>query len=313
MAERVHFEDHANILTFYIYLTRDPELIGHLLECAKRIYRDRKPCDFERDVQFVNALYTDSKPLLLPPGDPSDHRELERERLDATEEDISLQGNAKELAYGDELVDLLKMNFAFKTLHVLGQVIRNFPGSLERDVKRDIAKECYLLGLRTLSAILGFAEANLDELRTYFARLIREHRSITRLAELAESTDEMLIWLTLGCAFGIVKRVSAAVGLQELSGTYADVLEALGPILPARLIDVSIRLDHFDAVPVTQIEGVARDVTGNHFSRRVLRDLVANHFYLFQVDYRSRQTLGELLEIRATEPKYLDNPTKKER
>ncbi len=315
MADRVHFEDHTNILILYLYLTRDPELIGYLLDCARRIYSDYAPCDFEGDVSFVNTLYTDTRPLVLPPGEPADHRELERERLDseAAQEEAELHGEAKQIAYGDELTHLLKMNFSVKTLHVLGQVLRNFPGSLERDVKLEIAKESYLLGLRSLKAVLGIAENNLEELRIYFARLIREQRSISGVAELAQSTDELLIWLTLGCAFGIVKRISTAVGLQELSGTYADVLEVLGPTLSAKLIDVAIRLDHFDAVPLDQIEGVARVVTKNLFTRRVLRDLVANHLYLFQVDYRAKQALGELLEIRTTDVRFLDNPSKKER
>jgi len=52
----------------------------------------------------------------------------------------------------------------------------------------------------------------------------------------------------------VIKRVSTAVGLQELSGTYADVLQDLGPAIPGKLIDVSIRLDHFDSIPLAQIE-----------------------------------------------------------
>lgn len=314
MADRIHYEDHANILIFYVYLSRDPALIAYLISCAKRIYADHSPCNLDSDVAFVNALYTDTKPLMLPSGDAADHREEERERLDAAAGEEGLtQASMKTVVYADDLEDLLKVNFAFKTLNVLGHVLRNFHGSLEGDVKRDIAMECYGLGLRTLRAVLRIAEVNLEELRTYFARLIREHRSITGVTELAHSTDGALIWLTLGCTFGIIKRISTAVGLQELSGTYADVLQELGPAIPGKLIDLCIRLDHFRAIPLDDIESMASDLRSNHFTRRVLRDLVANHMYLNKVDYRSRQRLGALLDIRSTDVRFLENPDKRTR
>ena len=82
--------------------------------------------------------------------------------------------------------------------------------------------------------------------------------------------------------------------------------------MPAKLIDIAIRLDHFDTVPLTEISRIASDVRKNLFTKTVLRDLVANHMYLFHVDYRLRQELGALLDIMATETRYLENPDKKE-
>ena len=309
ISSRLHVEDYANILVFYLYLTRDIELIENVLKIARQVYADHEPCDFDIDVEFVNRLYVDTETLLLPSGEPATHREEEREQRDLTETGDDDQ-DVRELPYGDDLDDVLKVNFALKTLHVMGQVLRNFPGSLQATVKADLASESYLLGLRTLKAILRIAETNLDDLRSYLARLIQEHRRISAVSELEKSTDEAVIWITLNCAFGMTKRISSAVGLHELSGTFADVLEQLGAPLAVRIIDASIKLDHFPSVPFEQIKAIAEDTNNNHFTRRVLRDLVANHMYLFKVDYKSRQKLGALLDIRGTDSKYILNPSK---
>ena len=314
IADRIHFEDHASILIFYIYLSRDPLVIDYVVQCAKKIYADREPCDFEKDVEFVNRLYTDARPLVLPAGSPPEHRDIERERLDAVGDHdgpAETSEDARNLKYKDDLADLLKINFAFKTLNVLGQVVRNFPGSLERTAKREIAKECYLLGLRTLKAVLRISEVNLEEVRSYFARIILEHRSIGHVTDLAKTTDESVIWLTLGCAYGVVKRVSTAVGHEELRDTYADVLATLGTSTSAKLIDVSVRLDHFDGVPIREIEALQKEVRKNAFSHRVLRDLVVNFLYLHEADFRSRQRLGAMLNIETSDVRYLENPEKK--
>ena len=314
MADRIYFEDHASILSLYLYLTRDSDLIRHLLVCARRIYSDQAPCDFDADVNFVNQLYYETAPLVLPDSDHAIHRELQRESLDTTDELVEAERDEmRELTYQDDLNDLLKITFAFKTLNVLGQVLRNFPGSLERELKRAIASECYLLGLRTLKAVLRIARTNLAELRTYFAALIQGHRPISGVAELAKITDETLIGMTLGCAFGIIKRVSMAVGLRDLSGTYDDVLEVIGPTTSAKLIDVAIRLDHFESPPVTQIKQLVGDLGNNNFTRRVLRDLVANHMYLFPVDFKSKQMLGAALDIKYSDARFLRNPDRKAR
>ena len=259
ISSRLHVEDYANILIFYLYLTRDIGLIENVLKIARQVYADHEPCDFKVDVEFINRLYVDTETLLLPAGEPATHREEEREQRDLTETNDDDQ-DVRELPYRDDLDDVLKVNFALKTLHVMGQVLRNFPGSLQATVKADLASESYLLGLRTLKAILRIAETNLDDLRGYLARLIQEHRRISAVSELERSADEAVIWITLNCAFGMTKRISSAVGLHELSGTFADVLERLGAPLAVRMVDTSIKLDHFPNVPFEEIKAIAEDV-----------------------------------------------------
>lgn len=314
MVGRVHVEDYANIVVFYLYLTRDLEIIEHVLKTARRVYSNYEPCDFDKDINFVNRLYVEQEKLRLPAGDPAQHREEERARRDALVETTEGQDvDARELEYSDEFDDLLKVNFGLKTLHVMGQVLRNFPGSLQSGVKADLAAESYLLGLRTLKAIMKIAEDNLEELRVYFARFLQENRRITAASELGQATDEAIIWVTLNCAFGMTKRISNAVGLRALEGTFVDVLERLEGTqgtLGARMIDASVKLDHFPGIPLSEIEALARDTKGNHFTRRILVDLVVNHMYLFKVHYKLRQRVGETLGIEGTATKFIKNPSR---
>jgi hypothetical protein len=58
IADHIYNETNANVLIFYVYLTKDSELIGWITQNAKRIYDEYKPCDMEGDIDFVNKLYT---------------------------------------------------------------------------------------------------------------------------------------------------------------------------------------------------------------------------------------------------------------
>jgi Calcineurin-like phosphoesterase len=312
MADQVYFEDYQGILLFFLYLTKDTELIRHIIGNADSIYRNQELCDFDQDVDFINRLYTEPPKVLIPSSDLERNREEYRKRLDEDREaDRFLQVQNEKVAYSEELSETIKLNIAFKTLQLLGQVLRNFPGSLHKDIKLDIARSCYFLGLRVTRAILKIAENNLQDFRNYVAEIIRDHRPSLTDGELAKTADEAVIWLARRMAFGMVKRVSFAVGLERLQETYKTVLETSGEHLAIRLIDLSVQLDHFSGFPEGDIDQLWADVRKNNFCRTLIRDMVAQYIYLFGLDYRILPRIGKKLDIKVSDPRLLDPRMKK--
>ena len=310
IADHIHSEINANILIFYVYLTKDAELIKRLIESAKQIYDEHAPCNLESHVSFVNKMLTQPpSELQLPSTDVRDNRDRYNREQDAAA--AELQDKAKERAeeptqdykYSRQLQDAIKLNIAFKTLQILGQVLRNFPGSLEGPLKLDITRECYLLGLRSIRALLNLAEVNIEELRQYIADLIAERTGLGD-QELATKTQSAIIWLTGIFTVGTIKRVSYAVGHRDLAATYEKVLAANGD-LPTRVIDVAIKLDHYDDVPERELRQVRTLVLKNRFAYLVVRDLVAEHMYLYGCDYPTLQMLGSSWNIKVTAPQFL--------
>jgi predicted phosphodiesterase len=226
ISDRLHNEEYANVVLFYVHLSQDWELITHILSNANRVYAERRPCDFDEDVQFVNRLYKESaKQLKVDTSDIEKNREEYLARIDDSEDDaqpvVSLDAK---VAYADDLADIHKVNIAFKTLQVLGQVLRSAAGSLEGDQKTEIIRTCYMLGLRSLNAILNISQVNLEDLRYYLASLITERAALedNQITEnqILKRTDEAVIGLTVRCAFGTLKKISFAVGSQRLEETY---------------------------------------------------------------------------------------------
>jgi hypothetical protein len=315
LCDSLHVEDYANIVTFYLYLTRDVDLIRYLIQTSRRVYGDQRPARLDDDVDFVNQLFKEMVPLEVN-DDVDQNREQHRRNMDeAVASGDAVDVVEAEVPYSDGLADLLKINFAFKTLVVLGQVLRSFPGSLRGDIKAEIAKESYLLGMRTISAFLGMASTNRDELRAHFVSVIKERRKdLTAAMDQLKEADEILIWLTIACTHGVIKRVANSLGTEQLRETYQEVLVELGDSLPAALIDAAIRLDHFATPPLAVVEGLAERSRKNYFAQRVLRDLVWNFLYLYHIeDQRVRQKLGQLVGVRSSTAKLLDNPQKRER
>jgi hypothetical protein len=313
IADHIYNETNANILIFYVYLTKDPELIRRITQNAKRIYDECKPCDMEEDVTFINNLYTQApSPLHLESADVRSNREAySRKQDEAADQQHDLAGRSDDESYeyDRQLEDVIKINIAFKTLRILGQIIRNFPGSLDGPLKLEITAECYALGMRTLTALLLIAERNIDNLRQYIGAMIAERTGLSD-HQLADKTDKAIIWLTIAAAFGIVKRVSYAVGHQELIPTYEKVLVS-NDTLATRVIDVVIKLDHDKEIPDRPLTELRKRVLKNQFTFTVLRDLVADFLYLYQLPHHVRQQLGSIWSIQVAAPKFLDNRSKK--
>ena len=314
MADKVHSEEYSSILMFVVYKTQDVDLIEHILKNASKIYSRYAPCDFENDVEFVNRLYKEPPKMLSPPTDVRENIEENRRRLDAagekTQADVPCP-EEKPVIYEEELNDFLKINIALKTLQIMGQVLRNFAGSLRKGLKLEIARSAYGLGLRTLNAVLRIGESNLEELRSYMAALIREHRAFDD-RELEQKADQAVVWLTRRIAYGFVKRISFAVGHPMLEETYKDVLTEEGERTCIRLVDLSVKLDHFTRFPEDEVLAMWEKLRAkNFFSSTVLRDMVANYLYLFPLEYETRQRVGSKLQIETGSPAMIAGRLKK--
>jgi hypothetical protein len=311
IADHIYNDANANTLIFYVYLTKDARLIGRLIENASAIYDEHAPCDMEGHVTFINAMFKQvSPPLQLDSSDVRANRDLHNRKQDnaASEHDES-SPNIDDFKYDRELHDIIKINIAFKTVQILGQVLRNFPGSLEGPLKLKITSECYALGMRTLRAILGIAENNLGDMRQYLGSLIAERTGLSDAA-LATQTDRAIVWLAVVAAWGSVKRIAYAVGHPDLTPTYKKVLEANDNIA-TDIIDVAIKLDQYDTVPEIDLRRLKRKIQKNPFAYTIARDLVADRLYLYKHDYPTMQMLAAMWNIEITSPRYLVSRDKK--
>jgi hypothetical protein len=314
LADKVYSEEYSSILMFVVYKTQDVDLIEHILQNATRIYGRYTPCDFENDVEFVNRLNKEPARVLLPSTDVRENIEENRRRLDAADQEAPRDVLSREdepVIYTEELNDFLKINIALKTLQIMGQVLRNFAGALRKDLKLEIARSAYQLGLRTLNAVLRMGESNLEGLRSYMAAFIREHRAFDD-RELEQKADQAVVWLTRRIAYGFVKTISYAVGHPMLEETYKDVLKQEGERTSIRLVDLSVKLDHFSRFPEDEVLAMWEKLRRrNFFSSTVLRDMVLNYLYLFPLDYETRQTVGAKLQIETGSPAMIAGRLKK--
>jgi hypothetical protein len=302
MVRCVHDEDCANILVFYIYLTKDRDVIEQMLLVAKQIYSDKPPSHLTADVEFVNKLRSRSPDVLIERNDIGKNREEYRSKMDAAEsEDAAPSQPLAKTEYQDGIPDALKIEFAFKSLQVMGQVVKNFPLDLKGDLKLELTKQSYELTLRTLGVFLNMIEQNMGELVSLFEKALRLLQPFAKKKdeEIREASHATLVRLTELAIFGMIKRLSLAVGVVDLKETYHKIRESLGEEdVATRLIDLSLKLDHFGHIPESDVKDLEHRLRANITAYTILKLLIADFLYLFPCDFKTEQRMVELFKFK---------------
>jgi hypothetical protein len=296
MADTAYNDDDAHILIFYLYMSKDRLVIEHILSNSQKLFASEGASDLEKDVEFANRLYGTPLKLEAPPEDTDRNREEYRARRDEAA-DSPVNESDKTMANPAQNRDV---DFSLQSLNIMGQVLRNFPADLRGDLKLGLAQESYSLGLRTLRAFLKFVSTNLGAFRKDMFEYFKLLQPFSRKPddELWAAADKAVKAFTELVLFGMIKRISMSVGVEELTDTYRAVRALAGEDhIPTRLIDLAIKLDHFARIPEADVEDLKKRLQGNPAVYTTLRMLVGEFLYLFPIDYKVRQRMIKLLDF----------------
>ncbi len=108
-------------------------------------------------------------------------------------------------------------------------------------------------------------------------------------------------------SYGIVKRISNAIGYSKLKLTFDELLVRMDAP-SVELIDLSIKLDHYSSFPmdsVVKMKGKTHEK--NYLAWLIMRNLVLDYLYLFDTTAKTKQQLQELLQISIKSAIAIDN------
>ena len=300
IADGIELEENANIVIFLIYLTRDADLIAKLLLDAKSLFADADMFDADTHVAFLAPAVQQllSKETLVVDRTPEENREEERKSKD--QEEAFVESEEEERAQSE-------FAKAVKSIGILGQIVRNFPGSMPGKLKVEITSEVYRLGLRLLGSVIGAVAADEERFRNFLRRAVRGSLRDAPERKLSDEFIEkrvdkiVVLYLDL-ISISVLKIVTSAVGSAQLKPTYDQVRSALGSTAAVNLIDLSIGLDHGTEFPKGKILELNEELQKKWFAHLMLRRLVANHFRMFHVDRISALKVASKIGISMTSP-----------
>ena len=295
----MHIESNANILLFLAHLCKDPVVIEALVTASHAVYSDYLPAELQNDVSFLNDLETMLPEVVYDGADPKVVREAlldELDRNDPPEVGLTDQDTIEDEEEIDTDDPTVQYIAALRHLEILGQVVKNFPGSLEGRVKLDITRECYHLGLRSLSFVFEMIRASQSDILQHISEEVRKRHPEYTALEASNRAKESLTGLAHMLSYSMVQRVAKSVGSRELSNTYRRLLgESRSPA--SKLIYAALELDNNSEFPAMSIRASATEFEEAPLPLSVLRHLVVTHFHLFPVDFKTKQSICDAVGI----------------
>lgn len=318
MSKRVFRDEYSSIIMFLTHLSKDDFILDELLLNANSIFESTDAVRLEEDIKGINDLVESLPNLVLENIEVEEARgnelqeEEESERYEREYENEKINYDSFDLNENLESIDFYaKISLALKTIDILGQIAKKHWGMLNGEQKFAIVDATYKLGLRTLGFYLKMLEENSELLVDYLKEILDKRHLNDRYKiekTLEEDASSFVFRLCFMAAFGITKRISNAIGYDNLKNTFDSVLKQ-NQYNSAKLIDLAIKLG-YSGIPMVEIENHKGDMLNNKLSFVLLQNLVTDHMYMFDTDYKERAQVCEILEISMQHQRYISGSSK---
>jgi hypothetical protein len=156
-----------------------------------------------------------------------------------------------------------------------------------------------MLGFRMLQFYFTLLKNNTEGLIDHIKTIIKRKGFTKDLdkSQIKEISNKLLFNLSSMATFGITKRISTSIGLEELSSTFSKMV-AKHPVPSIVLSVLAIKLDHYRGFPETEIIKFNRDNRKNFLALTTLQNLVIDYLYLYHTEHQQKQLICQELGIK---------------
>jgi hypothetical protein len=299
MCAKLYREEYSNVILFLVHLSKDPIMIDEIESVAKSLFPAQPICRMDTDVLEINSMIESIPDQVIEMMDVEQAREAQykhQAQMEAEAGEKEAQQTYKE-GRGEGSLDIIgQIVFAFKVIDILGQVTKKHWGDLPGSRKSELAEQVYQLGLRTLSIYLSVLCQSKEILAEHIKSLI-ESKQIKQRDKIEQFSKNFVFRMSFMASYGIVKRISNAIGYSKLRLTFQELLEKMR--MPSvELVNLSIKLDHYPSFPmddIVRLKGVMQKK--NYLAWLILRNLIMDYMYLFDTPPKTKQQLQDVVGI----------------
>jgi len=293
--DNLHKEDNANILVFITHHTKSHTFIEDAILTAMLPFEKTLPITLKKDCHYNNLLVDVVKEIkqnviemnrdpsaerrkLLLAQDKADRKEV-LQQTEWTEDD-----NANEL-----IVPFIQ---AYRSIEIVGQIVRNRKGSLEKPILKEMLIELYNTGFRMVGYLGEMFRGAKDELASRIEEKITRNDSSQ---EIEMKVYKFLQFISLQACLGVFSKFIHSVGLKELRELYTDVADTMGTPA-AKIVSFSIN-SYYGRINMKELEHLAKEFDGNMVALQILRARVKSYVYNNYVDYKDKQKISAYLKM----------------
>ena len=303
MCRDIHVTDNANIIMFLTHLSKDEFIKTEVLNAAKNILQDLPLLKLEDDVALINEMCEELFPLVLQDVDVREHRKNLAIKMDEHERESQMEVSAdQDEVNGDDetMVILNKVNLiekGTKMLDIIGQILKNYYGSMSGTDKYILCEELFKLGLRINYCFIEDLRDNNKLLVEFISSIIIE-RKLEKNKERADKLAKNILYNMGGIITNNnIMKIAFSVGTPDLDRTYLKVKESLS-CNSAELAYLFIRFEYYDKFPYTEVKKFYQANKTNKIVVQILQNMVKRYLYMYETSRSERQKICDLVGMK---------------
>jgi hypothetical protein len=291
--KHLYVRDYANTILFLAHHTNDEFLLNSISNSLNDLFSDRKPITFEGDTAGIKSLIEGAHELQYIGGQPEEHRNRNNEIQDRDRDDND--GLMQEEEVSTSLSLVAKMTMLFKTIEILGQILKDQYAQIERPIKKELINELFSGPLRAIADFYDYVGKNPDALITEIEESIKRKNLGHDETQRRLSAQKVAAHIMQLITCGFLMRAANSVSSENLSqDVYAVVCKKE---ISFRLIELAILLDSPKSIPRQKLEDLYRDQKKDLIVGQVINMMVLRRLYMFHTSESDMQWLHNTLEI----------------
>lgn len=310
--------ENANTVMFLTHHTSNPIVVDFIAETLNQCFAGQLPMSFNGDMAAVNSLVESTASLIIKDLDVQSNQEKQKQLADNFESSRSDEGNETkewQAQHGEpEKFDVAtvssKINLTIKTSEILGSIVKNYYGSINKARKKQYLSNIFDGSLRSLGALFSEIIDQPEGLISEVERALKEKRPDIPESEVRDQSKKFIFQFIGMICTSFVARTGQLISSEKIREEINTVVLENGNNA-YRLIGVASCLTQPGNIPFDDLEKLSKDLKNNSFAFTILQSLIYYHLHMFHTGDREKQRLAAIAHISIHQSRVIDQVSKK--
>jgi hypothetical protein len=288
----LHIQANAYIGIFLVHHSKDISLIEEVLLNTMLLYDDQKEIELSKDEmrdidEFANKLNAE----IIEAYDRSEenrHSALVRKDSEGEEDESRESEEIKQ--------ELAVLHRAMRTIEVVGHILKNHSGEIERVHLKD----CYINALNAYRRICNYFVGAVKKSETDYVEFVIDR--IQRVSgngmpreEIIGMAHQIFTFFNLSAIFGTIKRSADALGSKGMMKIISEVSKELDNPF-AYCVYLQCEMWYKKELPIEEAAKKYKDfpAAGQYVIQRLLKEFTDLH----HVDYKAKQQIASAFKMK---------------
>jgi predicted MPP superfamily phosphohydrolase len=298
LCNNIHLEINANILIFLSHHSKAQILIDSIVFTSEIPFENASPLTLNKDdefVKFITEFTNEIKDEIIEERNPKEEVKKELKRKDSIE-----RQKLKEEEKDDDGTlpsEALEMNQAFRTVKIMGQIVKNQSGDFEKEKLIKLVEAAYNTVFRFLGFFSGMLEKDKELLIESIVEDIKEkekknNRGEVDSKQIEKTVRKILQFISWRICVESITNLMFAVGTKGQNELF-DKVNANIDSTASKIVTFAIKT-FYDKIDLKELESLFEDVKYNYLAQCILREYIKRYLYTNFVERNKRDQIIQI-------------------